>query len=578
MNHELEFDFSPPAPKPAPDQAEVKPAAPEPPIPPKKAAEPAPRRAVRESARTQNVDAEPPSRRPARAPAQNAEETPAEPAREPERDVYTPGRLNREARALLERALPSLWLEGEISNLSRPSSGHWYFSLKDESAQLRCAMFRQRNLMARFTPKDGMHVLTRGRISLYEPRGEYQFIADHMEEAGEGVLRRRFELLKNKLAAEGLFDAARKKPLPRLPKRIGVITSPTGAAVRDVLNILRRRFCTIPVLIYPVQVQGASAAGQIAASIRMASARAECDVLILARGGGSLEDLWAFNEEVVARAIFDCALPIVSGVGHEVDFTIADFVADVRAPTPSGAAELVAPDCNEWTRNVDLLGRRVRNAMIRSLASRQQTFVYLERRLAQVHPGVELRQRAQRLDELEQRLIRCVRHGLSQRRSTLAELAAHLRHRSPAVLVSEARGRLEMARKTLGTSLQRQIGLLNARLRHATANLRHHSPALRVADLRGRLEVARRGLDTSLNKRISRLDARLRLAAGKLNTVSPLATLQRGYAIVTDANEHVITDASAMNNGDIIHARLSRGSVQARVEQVSRPEIDDEKQ
>ena len=581
MNHELEFDFSPPAPKPAPEQAEVKPAAPEAPTAAPVKAEPAPRRTAREAARTQNVAAEPTrkmAREPQRAPALNAEETPAEPAREPERDVYTPGRLNREARALLERGLPSLWMEGEISNLSRPSSGHWYFSLKDESAQLRCAMFRQRNLMARFTPKDGMHVLTRGRVSLYEPRGEYQFIADHMEEAGEGVLRRRFDLLKNKLAAEGLFDAARKKPLPRLPKRIGVITSPTGAAVRDVLNILRRRFCTIPVLIYPVQVQGASAAGQIAASIRMASARAECDVLILARGGGSLEDLWAFNEEVVARAIFDCARPIVSGVGHEVDFTIADFVADVRAPTPSGAAELVAPDCNEWTRNVDLLGRRVRNAMIRSLASRQQTFVYLERRLAQVHPGVELRQRAQRLDELEQRLIRCVRHGLSQRRSTLAELAAHLRHRSPAVRVADARGRLEMARKTLGTSLQRQIGVLSARLRHATANLRHHSPALRVADLRGRLEVSRRGLDTSMHKRISRLDARLRLAAGKLNTVSPLATLQRGYAIVTDANEHVITDATAVNNGDIIHARLSRGSVQARVEQISRPESDDEKQ
>jgi exodeoxyribonuclease VII large subunit len=310
----------------------------------------------------------------------------------------------------------------------------------------------------------------------------------------------------------------------------------------------------------------------------MASARAECDVLILARGGGSLEDLWAFNEEVVARAIFDCTLPLVSGIGHEVDFTIADFVADVRAPTPSGAAELVAPDCNEWTRNVDLLGRRVRNAMIRSLAARQQRFVWLERRLAQVHPGVELRQRAQRLDELEQRLIRCLRHGLSQRRSTLVELAAHLRHRSPAVRVADARGRLEIARKTLGTSLQKQIGVLNARLRHATANLRHHSPALRVADLRGRLEVARRGLDTSLHKRISRLDARLRLAAGKLNTVSPLATLQRGYAIVTDANDHVITDAKSVNDGDIIHARLSRGSVQARVEQVSRPDADDEKQ
>src|SRR5687768_17491538 len=428
MTRELEFDFSAP-----------------PPAQPEPAAAPA-------AAPVAKQTAAPTARKTVRQPAKSAapEET-VEPNRtpqEPERDVYMPGRLNREARALLERGLPSLWLEGEISNLSRPSSGHWYFSLKDESAQLRCAMFRQRNMMARFTPKDGMHVLTRGRVSLYEPRGEYQFIADHMEEAGEGVLRRRFEQLKSKLAAEGLFDTNRKKPLPRLPKRIGVVTSPTGAAVRDVLNILRRRFCTIPVLIYPVQVQGTSAAAQIAATIRMASARAECDVLIVARGGGSLEDLWSFNEEVVARAIFDCQIPIVSGVGHEVDFTIADFVADVRAPTPSGAAELVAPDCNEWTRSVEILGRRVRTAIVRGLASRQQRLVWLERRLAQVHPGVELRQKAQRLDELEQRLIRVARGGLQERRTTLMHLAAHLRQRSPALRVAAARGRLEIARKT----------------------------------------------------------------------------------------------------------------------------------
>ena len=505
MTRELEFDFSPP------------PAAPEP------APQPAPKPAAAPAARAAKPAARPAVRRPEPEP-----EAATEPAAQPERDVYTPGRLNREARNLLERGLPSLWLEGEISNLSRPSSGHWYFSLKDEAAQLRCAMFRQKNMLARFTPKDGMHVLTRGRVSLYEQRGDYQFIADHMEEAGEGVLRRRFDLLKTKLAAEGLFDAARKRSLPRLPKRIGVVTSPTGAAVRDVLNILRRRFCTIPVLIYPVQVQGASAAGQIAATIRTASARAECDVLIVARGGGSLEDLWAFNEEVVARAIYDCAIPIVSGIGHEVDFTIADFVADLRAPTPSGAAELVAPDCNEWTRSVALLTRRARTAMVRALASREQKFVWLQRRLAQVHPGVELRQRSQRLDELEQRLIRAVRGEISERRTTLVHLAAHLRQRSPALRVAAARGRMQIASKSLRTELQRRLGAL---------------------------------------------DNRLRLAAGKLNTVSPLATLQRGYAIVTDANSTVVTDATAVAPGDVIQARLSRGTLQARVEQVV-PHID----
>ena len=561
MNRELEFDFSmPPAPKPAADSEPAPPPAPPAPVA-KKAATPQARKAA--------------PRPTVRAPIDDID-GPGVPT-EPERDVYTPGRLNKEARMLLERGLPSLWMEGEISNLSRPSSGHWYFSLKDESAQLRCAMFRQKNLGARFTPKDGMHVLTRGRVSLYEPRGEYQFIADYMEEAGEGLLRRRFEQLKNKLAAEGLFEAGRKRPLPRLPRRIGVVTSPTGAAVRDVLNILRRRFCSIPVLIYPVQVQGTSAAGQIATTIRLASARAECDVLIVARGGGSLEDLWAFNEEVVARAIFDCQIPVVSGVGHEVDFTIADFVADVRAPTPSGAAELVAPDCNEWTRSVELLGRRARTAVVRNLASRQQRLVWLERRLAQVHPGVELRQKAQRLDDLEQRLTRCMRHRLFQRRSTLVELAAHLRQRSPALRVAAARGRLEIACKTLGTSLQRRVSLMESRLRHAASNLRQHSPVPRIAALRRRVEIADHSLDTSLQKQLRHLDARLRLAAGKLNAVSPLATLQRGYAIVTDTNGTVVTDATSVKQGDMIETRLSRGTLQARVEQVT-PHRDDENQ
>jgi exodeoxyribonuclease VII large subunit len=439
-----------------------------------------------------------------------------------ERDIYTPSRLNREARTLLERGFPALWIEGEISNLSRPSSGHWYFSIKDESAQLRCAMFRQRNLYARFTPRDGMHVLVRGRVSLYEARGDYQFLADSIEEAGEGALRRRFELLKSKLAAEGLFATERKRALPALPRRIGVITSPTGAAIRDVLHILQRRFCMIPVLLYPVPVQGATAAAQIAAMIRLASARAECDVLILARGGGSLEDLWSFNEEVVARAIADCVVPLVSGIGHEVDFTIADFVADVRAPTPSGAAELVAPDCNEWLRNFALLARRLATALRRNQAARADRFAWLQRRLAQLHPGVELRQRAQRLDEIEQRLIRVMRHSLHERGALLAQ---------------------------------------------QYAQLRHASPALRLAATRGRLDVARAGISSALRKQIESLRTRLAVAVGTLDAISPLATLQRGYAIVTDAGGHVVTDAASVKAGELVQARLARGRIQARVEQ-----------
>jgi exodeoxyribonuclease VII large subunit len=249
----------------------------------------------------------------------------------PDRDVYTVSRLNREARATLERGLGVLWVEGELSNFSQPASGHWYFTLKDRDAQLRCAMFRQRNSGIRFVPKSGQHVLVRGRISLYEPRGDYQLIADYMEEAGLGALNREFERLKAKLIAEGLCDPGRKRPLPAFPRRIGVVTSPTGAAIRDILHILRRRFPPASVLIYPTAVQGAAAVPEIVDALSLAAARNECDVLIVARGGGSIEDLWAFNDEAVARAICASPIPVVSGVGHEIDFTIADFVADARA-------------------------------------------------------------------------------------------------------------------------------------------------------------------------------------------------------------------------------------------------------
>ena len=335
----------------------------------------------------------------------------------PPREIFTISRLNREARVLLERGLGSLWLEGEISNLSRPSSGHWYFSLKDEAAQVRCAMFRQRNLQVRFPVKDGAHVLARGRVSLYEARGEFQVVIDHLEEAGEGVLRRRFEELKARLGAEGLFDSRHKQPLPRLPGRIGVITSPTGAALRDILHILRRRFPAVPVLIYPVAVQGESAPREIEQALRLASARRDCDVLIVARGGGSLEDLWAFNDEAVARAIFACPIPVVSGVGHEVDFTIADLVADERAPTPSGAAERVVPDRAEWLRGFAFAAQRLQAGMRRRLNEMRNDLQVREQRLARTHPGVRLRQHAQRLDELEERLKLAARARIERARA-----------------------------------------------------------------------------------------------------------------------------------------------------------------
>jgi exodeoxyribonuclease VII large subunit len=455
------------------------------------------------------------------------------PGAAPAREILTVSRLNREARTLLERGLGSVWLEGEISNLSRPGSGHWYFSLKDESAQVRCAMFRARNLLVRFPVRDGSHVVARGRVSLYEARGEFQLVVDHLEEAGEGLLRRRFEELKQRLQAEGLFDVRHKQPLPELPRRIGVITSPTGAAVRDILHVLARRFPAIPVLVYPVPVQGEAAPREIEHALRLAGQRRDCDVLILARGGGSLEDLWAFNDEAVARAIFACPIPVVCGVGHEVDFTIADFVADERAPTPSAAAERVVPDRTEWLRANAATARRLVHAMQRRLREIGQSLSVREQRLARAHPGAALRQRAQRLDEFEARL----------------RLA----------------GRAKLERSSA------RFGAVQALLLRA-------SPASRVAALGLRLDVARRSLAAAARARSTEARRRFELAARTLDAVSPLATLERGYAIVTDASGHVLQGPEEVRPGDRIEARIARGRVSATVVDAfpaSRPESGD---
>jgi exodeoxyribonuclease VII large subunit len=352
--------------------------------------------------------------------------------------VYSVARLNREARLLLESGLGRVWVEAEISNFARPSSGHWYFSLKDSEAQLRCAMFRQRNQFARFTPRDGQQVLARGRVSLYEPRGDYQLIVEQLEEAGLGALQRAFEQLRDRLAAEGLFAPGRKRALPAAPQTIGVITSPTGAALRDILHILARRYAAAAVIVYPVPVQGAAAAPAIAAALDQASARAECDVLILARGGGSLEDLWAFNDERVARAIARAAVPVVAGIGHETDVTIADFVADRRAPTPSGAAELVAPDTGGWLRQLARLGARFAAAMQRQLADDVQRLTILRHRLERAHPGARLTQSSQKLDDLEQRLQRAWREQAQRARARIELAARALQAVSP--LATLARG------------------------------------------------------------------------------------------------------------------------------------------
>ena len=439
----------------------------------------------------------------------------------PARDVYSVARLNREVRGLLEAGLPSIWIEGELSNFSRPASGHWYFTLKDEAAQVRCVMFRQRNLAIRVVPQDGMQVLLRARVGLYEPRGDFQLIVDHLEEAGEGALRRRFEALKLALAAEGLFDAARKRAPPRLPRRIGVVTSPTGAALRDVLQVLRRRFPAIPVLVYPVPVQGASAAREIAEMLAIADRRAEVDVLLLVRGGGSLEDLWAFNDETLARAIDRLTLPLISGIGHEVDFTIADFVADVRAPTPSAAAELAVPDGTALLGELAATTRRLAFAAGRAQLQRRERMLRTWKRLCVQHPSQAVAQNAQRIDELQGRLLTGMRRGLGMRLQRLATVRAELSATSPAARVA--------------TLLQR-AGHAGVRLLPA---MRH-----RLSVQQGRLETPARAL----------------------NAISPLATLARGYAIVTlAADGSIVHDPGQAPPGTEIDARLSRGRLRARV-------------
>jgi exodeoxyribonuclease VII large subunit len=360
----------------------------------------------------------------------------------PERDVYTVSRLNREVRVLLERGFGSLWLEAEISNFARPGSGHWYFSLKDATAQVRCCMFRQRNMLCGFAARDGQKVLVRARIGLYEPRGEYQLVVDHMEDAGVGALKRQFEVLAAKLAAEGLFSPERKRQLPLIPKRIGVITSPTGAAIRDILHVLARRFSAVPVLIYPVAVQGAAAAAEIVAALRLAGRRAECDVLILARGGGSLEDLWSFNDEALARAIVASPIPVVSGIGHEIDFTIADFAADVRAATPSAAAEIAVPDGEEWLASLRRLGQRLQRGILRRVEAQRERLRWISGRAALAGPSARLAQQWQRLDDLEQRLSRALRQILSDRRSLLGERRSRLWQLSPEIGRASCRERV----------------------------------------------------------------------------------------------------------------------------------------
>ncbi|MBI4495944.1 MAG: exodeoxyribonuclease VII large subunit [Deltaproteobacteria bacterium] len=438
------------------------------------------------------------------------------------RPILTVSQLTAEIRGQLEKNFPYIWVEGELSNLRQPGSGHLYFTLKDETAQIRAVMFRLQSRLLKFEPADGRQVICFGRITVYEARGEYQIVVDYLEPKGWGSLQMAFQQLKEKLAAEGLFDPARKKPLPQLPRKIGIVTSPTGAALRDILQVLNRRFANVTILIYPVRVQGPGAAAEIARGIHVLNQWPGVDVLIVGRGGGSLEDLWAFNEEVVARAIFDSRVPVISAVGHEIDFTIADFVADLRAPTPSAAAELVIRSKLELQQNLRSLEQRLRQAQRKILEPRRECLSSLRRLL--VDPRRRMADRRLRLDTLAFRMTQAIRRVISARSEGLRLNAGSLLILHPGRRLAGRRERLEQCSRLLGAAIRRRLGFSRQKLEGYT---------------------------------------------GRLQSLNPLAVLERGYGIVRRLpSRQIVRRASELALQDRVSVRLHQGEFSARVEEI----------
>ncbi|ODW56913.1 exodeoxyribonuclease VII large subunit [Vibrio parahaemolyticus] len=435
-------------------------------------------------------------------------------------NIFTVSRLNAEVRLLLENEMGIVWLVGEISNFSAPVSGHWYLTLKDSRAQVKCAMFRGNNRRVTFKPTNGNQVIVKARLSLYEPRGDYQLIIESMQPEGDGRLQQEFEELKMKLAAEGLFAQTNKLPLPEHPKRVGIITSKTGAALYDILDVLKRRDPSLPVVIYPTMVQGDDAAIQIAQAIGRANSRNECDVLIVGRGGGSLEDLWCFNNQILARTIAASQIPIISAVGHEVDMTIADFVADVRAPTPSAAAELVSRDNSHKDQSLVAKQHKLASAMRYYLAQQKQQSAQLLHRLERQHPSYQLQHQSQQLDELDMRLRRAMQHFIDTRQQAVERKHHRLQLNSPAKHLAQQKSRLERVEHKLLDAMDRKL-----------LTMRHQ----------------------------------LAIAAEKLDTVSPLATLKRGYSITQTEQGKVVTSADDVKTGDLLVTRLANGEIHSTV-------------
>lgn len=437
--------------------------------------------------------------------------------------IITVADLNRRAREFIETGFPLLWVAGEISNFTRAASGHCYFSLKDASAQVRCVFFRHKAALVDWKPENGMQVEVRALPTLYEARGDFQLTVENMRRSGLGALFEAFERLKRKLEQEGLFDPARRKPVPQFPRCVGVVTSPKAAALRDVLTTLARRMPGIRVVLYPTPVQGEGAGEKIAQAIRIASARAEADVLIVCRGGGSMEDLWAFNEEVVARAIVDSAMPVVSGVGHETDFTIADFVADARAPTPTAAAELVSPNRAELLARLGVLGARLVRDIDRALGTRMQHLDYLGKRM--VHPGERIGAELRHMGHLANRLRSATSHALDAVKWNLSGLARRLRDGLPDIDAHSAS--------------QRDLRL---RLQHGQARL------------------------------LEQHEARLGRMQANLDHLNPQAVLERGYSIVAKLGGQIVRSSQQVAAGEVLRLTFARGAAQTKVEHIEIPE------
>jgi exodeoxyribonuclease VII large subunit len=436
------------------------------------------------------------------------------------RQVLKPAQLNALARDLLEGSFPMIWVEGEISNFTRPSSGHVYFTLKDDRAQVRCALFKMKAQYLRFMPREGMLVQVRGRLTLYEARGDYQLVLDYMEESGEGALRRALEILKQKLQTEGLFDVSRKRELPAYIKRLGVITSPTGAAVRDVLSVLQRRFPLVAVDVLPVPVQGEGAAADIVQMLKRAIDSERYDALLITRGGGSLEDLWCFNDEQLTRAVAASPIPIVSAVGHEIDTTLVDFAADLRAPTPSAAAELLVPNTESVSDQIEQLLLRLQRNIQRQLENTAQ--------------------------HLDRKFLR-------------------LRNQQPQMQFDRLNNRLSQAHAKFAGVMRERLQAMNFKIKTTGLRIEHLQPSRLIEQRREQSNTLQQRMQQALLRRLELSTQQLRQTGRALNAVSPLATLDRGYSILRDQQGHVITNVSQVQNDQELNARLAEGSLKLSV-------------